>query len=81
MAFSLDTVKKWLSNSVTEPDNKTVCPVRLMAIGGVVQYMGLAAFHYVQHGIFDAQNYAIGFSALLGGIGVALGLKKDSPPA
>lgn len=72
-------VKQWLSQSFTEPDNKTVCPVRLMAIAGVLQYLGLALAHYIQHGIFEAQNYAIGFGSLLGGIGVALGLKKDTP--
>lgn len=81
MAFSAQTVVKWISNSVTEPDNATVCPVRLMAIAGVLQYMALAAFNFIKHGAFDAQAYAIGFSALLGGIGVALGLKKDSPSA
>lgn len=76
----LDHIKRWIKQSLTEPDNKTVCPVRLMSIAGVVQYLGLSVAHYVQHGIFEAQAYAIGFGTLLGGIGVALGLKKDSPP-
>lgn len=74
-------MKKWLTDMFTEPDNKTICPVRIIAILGSLQYLGMAGANYYQHHIFDAQNYAIGFGALLGGIGVALGLKKDTKPA
>jgi hypothetical protein len=78
----LEKLKKWLSDVFTEPDNKTICPVRIIAIIGALQYLGLGVAHYVQHHIFDAQNFAVGFGTLLGGIGVALGLKKDTstPP-
>lgn len=72
-------LKQWAMDCVTEPDNKTVCPVRLMAIWAVIQYMALGTAHYVQHGIFDAQAFALGLSALLGSAGIALGIKKDSP--
>lgn len=71
-------MKNALLQLITEPDNKTVCPVRILSIVGVLQYFTLAALHYAQHGIFDAQNYALGFGALIGGVGVALGLKKDT---
>jgi len=71
-------MKKFFMQLFTEPDNHTFCPVRIVAIGGALQYMGLAAAHYIQHQVFDPQGYAIGFGALLGGIGVALGLKKDT---
>jgi hypothetical protein len=72
-------IKKWLSNIVTEPDNSTICPVRILAIAGALQYLAMAWIHYIQHHIFDPQGYAVGFGALLGGVGVALGMKKDSP--
>lgn len=72
-------MKKYLQDLLTETDNKTFCPVRIIAILGALQYLGLAVVNYAQHGVFDAQNYAIGFGALLGGVGVALGLKKESP--
>lgn len=75
----LETLKKHLGELFTEPDNKTFCPVRLLAIVGALQYLGLAVANFIVHGVFDAQNYAIGFGALLGGVGVALGLKKDTP--
>jgi hypothetical protein len=71
-------MRKFFTEIFTEPDNKTFCPVRLIAIGGALQYLGLAVANYVQHHVFDPQGYAIGFGALLGGVGVALGLKKDT---
>lgn len=74
------TVKEFIMNVITEPDNRTPCVARLIAIAGSLQYLGLAIAHYIQHGVFDAQSYAVGFGALLGGVGVALGLKRDSPP-
>lgn len=70
---------KIIKQLFTEPDNQTFCPVRLVAVLGVFQYLGLSIAHYVQHHIFDPQGYAIGFGALVGGVGVALGVKKDSP--
>jgi hypothetical protein len=75
----MNFVKKYLHDILTEANNETFCPIRIIAIIGVLQYFAMAWAHYVQHGIFDAQNYAIGFGALLGGVGVALGLKKDTP--
>ena len=72
-------MKKFFMDIFTEPDNKTICPVRIIAILGGLHYLGLADAHYLQHGIFDAQSFAIGFGTLLGGLGVALGLKKDTP--
>lgn len=74
-------MKQFFSDLFTEPNNKTACPVRIIAVAGALQYLGLAIAHYIQHQVFDPQGYAIGFGALLGGIGVALGLKKDTKPA
>lgn len=73
-------VPKFLKQILTEPDNSTFCPVRIVAIIGSLQYLGLALANYIQHAVFDAQAYAIGFGALVGGVGVALGIKKDTPP-
>jgi len=72
-------MKNFIKQLLTEPDNKTFCPVRLIAFIGVGQYFTITVANYVQHAAFDAQNFAIGLGALLGGVGVALGLKKDTP--
>jgi hypothetical protein len=71
-------VRKFFSDILTEPDNHTFCPVRILAALGSLQYIALAAANYVQHNVFDPQGYAVGFGALIGGVGVALKLKKDS---
>ncbi len=70
---------KFLLHVLTEPDNQTFCPVRIIAILGALQYLGLALAHYIQHAVFEPQAFAVGFGTLIAGTGVALGLKKDSP--
>lgn len=75
----MEALKKFAKQLTTEPDNKTFCPVRILAIIGSVQYLGLSVAAYYQHATFDPQAYAVGLGALLGGVGVALGLKKDTP--
>lgn len=72
-------MKNFLRQILTEPNNHTFCPVRIIAIAGALEYLGITIATYVQHATFDPQGFAIGFGALLGGLGVALGLKKDSP--
>jgi hypothetical protein len=71
---------KCIKQMITESDNLTVCPIRIAGIAAIIQYMTLGGLHYYQHHIFDAQNFAVGFGALFSGVGVALGLKKDSKP-
>jgi len=71
-------VVKLFKDLFTEPDNTIFCPVRILAALGSLQYIALAAANYIQHSVFDPQGYAVGFGALIGGIGVALKLKKDS---
>lgn len=71
---------KFVMNILTEPDNSTFCPVRIIALVGCFQYLGLTMAHYLQHAAFDAQAFAIGFAAIIGGVGAALGMKKDTPP-
>jgi hypothetical protein len=71
-------IKTALFQVITEPDNKTVCPARLMSISAFIQLSVMSAVHFARTGVFDVQAEAVGFTALLGGIGAALGLKKDS---
>lgn len=71
---------KWLHNMFTEPDNTTICPVRVVGILGTLQ--GLASHAYSVfwlHSAFDLQTFGIGLGATLAALGGALGFKKDSP--
>lgn len=70
---------KRLMQLVTEPDNKTLCPVRVMAFCGGTEFVALTLWHFIRSGSFDVQAFCIGFAALLGGMGAALGMKKDTP--
>jgi hypothetical protein len=72
-------IPKFVMNILTEPDNSTFCPVRIVAIVGIIQYLGLTMAHYLQHASFEAQPFAVGFAAIIGGVGAALGMKKDTP--
>ena len=75
----MNKLKEMLWKTLTEPNNQTPCPVRILGIVGVLQYLAMVAVHYAQHGVFETQGFAIGFAAIIGGVGAALGLKKDSP--
>ena len=74
-------IKKIICDIFTEPGatNHLVCPARCIAVLGSLTFLALGAAHYIQHHVFDAQQFALGFGTIMGGIGVALGLKKDSP--
>lgn len=72
-------MKKFFKQLFTEPDNETFCPIRLVAVGGILTHFGITVANYVQHAAFDPQGFAIGLGALIAGTGAALGLKKDSP--
>ncbi len=69
----------FIKHLVTEPDNKTFCPVRVIALIGCFQYLATELHNYIAHAVFDPQAFAVGLGALVAGTGVALGLKKDTP--
>jgi hypothetical protein len=72
-------IPKFVMDILTETDNSTYCPVRIVALIGCLQYLGLSLAHYIQHGAFEVQAFGVGFAAIIGGVGAALGLKKDTP--
>lgn len=76
----IDWLRKQLRDMLTEPDNKTVCIVRVFAAGGSTWGMTLAGYDVlIQHAHFDIQAFGVGLASMVGGLGVALGMKKDSP--
>jgi hypothetical protein len=72
-------MKKFFLNWITEPDNKTFCPVRFLSIVAVVEFLALAVHTFYRTSAFDMQGFGTGFAALIAGVVVALGLKKDTP--
>lgn len=75
-----DKLKKWTHNVFSETDNETICPVRLIAVFGTLQGLGMQAWDvFGNHAAFNLEQFGIGLGAILTTAGVALGLKKDSP--
>lgn len=44
-----------------------------------MQYLALTTHHFLRNNVFDYQGFGLGFAAIIGGVGAALGLKKDTP--
>lgn len=76
----MNSIKELFSNIFTEPDNTTFCIVKVGAGLTVIYALAAAAFHhfYLQEE-FVIQDFGVGMGAVFAGVGVALGLKKDSP--
>lgn len=73
-------MKEWFNYLLTEPDNKTPCPVRLIAFIGALQGLALVGYDVlVLKAHFDLQAFGIGYGAMIGAAGLAMNLKKDSP--
>lgn len=75
-----DKLKIWLHNIVSETDNKTICPVRLTALGGTTYAFGCHFYStFIQHVPFDMLAFSGGLGAILATLGGALAIKKDTP--
>lgn len=72
-------VKDFLWDILTEPNNETVCIMRVAGILGILYALGANAYSTIVHGAtFDIQAFAWGYGSLIATLGVALGIKKDS---
>lgn len=75
----MDKIKKVLNDWFTEVDNKTFDITKVLAVASITTGIGLAIFSVVYQGKdFNYQDYGLGTAALFAGVGVALGLKKDT---
>lgn len=75
----MDKVKKVIKDWLTEVDNSTFDVTKALAVVSVLTGLGLAITAVVlKNQTFDFQSFGVGVAALFTGIGVALGMKKDS---
>ena len=63
---------------LTESDNITHDLYRYMAVASVVSGLGLQIIAVFKGQPFDMQAFGVGTGALLAGVGVALGMKKEN---
>jgi hypothetical protein len=62
----------------TEADNRTHDIYSYLAVGSIVVGLSLNIYAVIKGQPFDMQTFGIGTGALFAGVGVALGLKKES---
>lgn len=75
----MNKLKKVIKDWFTEVDGDTFDVVRLLAVVSILTGIGLAIFSVVYKDLpFNYQDYGLGTAALFAGVGMALGMKKDS---
>ena len=76
----MNKLKKWLKDTLTEPDNETICPIRIFAIVGFLYALICHAWSvFALDAAFDLQSFGLGFGTMLVTCGAALGIKSDTP--
>lgn len=75
----MSKIKKIIKDWFTEVDNETFDITKVLAVLSIATGIGLAIFSVVYKGqAFSYQDYGLGTAALFAGVGVALGMKKDT---
>lgn len=72
------SVRDVVRQLVTESDNTTHDIYRYLALASFVAGIALQIVSVYKGQPFDFQNYGVGAGALLAGVGVALGMKKEN---
>jgi hypothetical protein len=67
-----------LKNVFTERDNATPCPVRVLAVLGGLEFLGLAAMVALRSSSFDMQAFGVGLGVVLTAIGAAISAKATT---
>ena len=76
----MNKIKKILNDWFTEVDNRTFDITKVLAVLSILTGIGLAIFSVVFKGqLFNYQDYGLGTAALFAGVGIALGMKKETP--
>lgn len=75
------TIRDVLREMMTESDNITHDLYRYLAVGSVFFAMACQLYAIKEGQQFSMQDFGLGIGALFAGIGVALGLKKESDAA
>ncbi len=75
------SIRAVIRQLITESDNRTHDIARYLAVLSILSGIGLSVAAVWQGVPFAMQDYGIGIGALFAGVGVALGLKKESNDA
>ena len=73
---------KIIKDSLTGRDNSTYDVLRILGAAGGGAFLFLAIYWVVVlKGAWDAMAYGTGFAALIGAVGAALWMKRDTEPS
>lgn len=74
-------LREVIRECLTEPDNVTHDLYKYLSLAAILTGLGMQIYAVGwNHQPFDMQTFGVGTGALFAGVGVALGLKKDTPP-
>lgn len=72
-------LKKIINDWFTETDNKTFDVAKVLAVLAILTGIILAVFSVVYKGQeFSYQDYGLGTAALFAGVGIYMGMKKET---
>jgi len=71
------SIKDVVTQLLTESDNITHDLYKYLAVASVVSGLAFQLIAIIKGQPFDMQQFGIGIGALLAGVGVALGLKRN----
>lgn len=71
----MKVIRDWF----TESDNVTWCLARAMAAVAILSIIAAQVYALYQGKPFDPQAFGLGIGAGFAGVGVALGMKKETP--
>jgi len=75
----MNIIKKFVKDFFTEPDNQTICPVRVLAILGFAWALSMNGWSViVLKTAFDIVGFGTAYASMVAALGIALGLKSDS---
>ncbi len=70
----MNVIKDWF----TESDNQTWCLARALGAFSVLAFLAVQIYAIVNGEQLKAQEFGLGLGAVWGGLGVALGMKKEA---
>lgn len=73
-------MREQFNQLVTGKDNETWDVGRVGFILGLFVFLGNSMFSVYSSGVFNAQDFGIGFAGLAGGVGALLKLKENTEP-
>jgi len=77
-----DFIKKLFKDACTEPDNNTICPVRILGITGFTWALCMSGWSVLALKTpFLMVEFGSSYGLMLAALGVAMGLKTDSKGA